>query len=554
VTIDRRALLGLIGAGAALPAAAAERAKTGVRFLHGIASGDPTVAGAILWTRATPADAGHVAPIALAWTVSRERDGMAVASGHVDARAARDFTAKVDVAGLQPGTEYHYWFEGPDGTRSPVGRFRTLPKGAIADAKLAFVTCQLYPGGLFNAYDDISRLDRVDAIVHLGDYIYEYGAEGYGAATGARLGRVVDPPHEIVTLADYRRRHAQYKTDADLQAAHARAAFICVWDDHEVANDSWLGGAENHQPESEGAWRTRKNAALQAYFEWMPIRDPQPGKPWESINRGFQFGDLATLLMVETRLLARSHQAVLGGRAATPENLAAQIAERNRVDREMLGEPQRRWLEQELKKSVAGGTPWQVLGNQVVMARVAGPRLDKLVGAAQAAQIAASLPPAIRVQVEAAMAAYKAGLPYKTDTWDGYPAARERLYAAFREAGAHPIVLSGDSHAFWANDLYDDQGRLVASEFGTSSITSPSDEDELGAIPLGKMLEDANKEVAYCNQKAKGYILLTLTREAARADLVAVSTILAKPYEAKTIAAFEVAPGASRAPVRKLPA
>jgi len=151
------------------------------------------------------------------------------------------------------------------------------------------------------------------------------------------------------------------------------------------------------------------------------------------------------------------------------------------------------------------------------------------------------------------MASYKAGLPYKTDTWDGYPAARERLYAAFRDAGAHPIVLSGDSHAFWANDLYDDQGRLVASEFGTSSITSPSDEDELGAIPLGKMLEDANKEVAYCNQKAKGYILLTLTRDSARADLVAVSTILAKPYEAKTIAAFEVAPGASRAPVRKLP-
>jgi alkaline phosphatase D len=554
VTIDRRALLGLIGAGAALPAAAAERAKTGVRFVHGVASGDPSTAGIILWTRATPSDAGHVAPIALAWTVAREPGGMAVASGHVDARAARDFTAKVDVSGLQPGSDYHYWFEAPDGTRSPVGRFRTLPKGRIADAKLAFVTCQLYPGGLFNAYDDISRLDRVDAIVHLGDYIYEHGAEGYGAATGVKLGRVVDPPHEIVTLADYRRRHAQYKTDPDLQAAHARAAFICVWDDHEVANDSWLGGAENHQPETEGEWRTRKNAALQAYFEWMPIRDPQPGKPWESINRGFQFGDLATLLMVETRLLARSHQAVLGDRAATPENLAALLAERNRVDREMLGEPQRRWLEQELKKSVAGGTPWQLLGNQVVMARVEGPRLDKLVGEAQAAQIAASLPPAIRVQVEAAMASYKAGVPYKTDTWDGYPAARERLYAAFRDAGAHPIVLSGDSHAFWANDLYDDQGQLVASEFGTSSITSPSDEDELGAIPLGKMLEDANKEVAYCNQKAKGYILLTLTRDRARADLVAVSTILAKPYAARTIAAFEVAPGGSRAPVRKLPA
>jgi alkaline phosphatase D len=134
----------------------------------------------------------------------------------------------------------------------------------------------------------------------------------------------------------------------------------------------------------------------------------------------------------------------------------------------MLGEPQRRWLERELKRSVTGGTPWQLLGNQVVMARVAGPRLDLLMGEAQAAKIAASLPPDIRGQVEGAMAAFKAGVPYKTDTWDGYPAARERLYAAFREAGAHPIVLSGDSHAFWANDLYDDGGRLVASEFGTS--------------------------------------------------------------------------------------
>ncbi|WP_404711903.1 alkaline phosphatase D family protein [Sphingomonas sp. MMS24-J13] len=551
MSIDRRSLLGLIGAGAALPAAAAERAATGVAFKHGVASGDPAIDGAILWTRATPIAPAHVAPIALMWKVALEPNGKPVAIGAIDARAAKDFTAKVDVTGLKPGTEYHYWFEAADGTRSPIGRFRTLPTGRLAEAKLAFVTCQNYPSGLFNAYDAIAKLDRVDAIVHLGDYIYEYGQEGYGGATGVKIERLVDPPHEIVTLDDYRRRHALYKTDADLQAAHARAAFICVWDDHEVANDSWTGGAENHQPETEGEWRTRKNAALQAYFEWMPIRDPIPGKPWESINRGFQFGDLATLLMVETRLLARSHQAVLGGRPATPETLAAMLAERNRPDREMLGEPQRHWLEQELRRSVAGGTPWQVLGNQVVMARVAGPRLDLAIGEAQAAKLVASLPPEIGKQVTAALASFKAGLPYDLDAWDGYPAARERLYAAFREAGAHPIVVSGDSHAFWANDLFDDGGRLVASEFGTSSITSPSDEDELGGIPLGKMLREANKEVVYCNQKAKGYILLTLTREIAKAELIAVSTILAKPYEASTIATYEVAPGKARETLRR---
>lgn len=552
MSIDRRSLLALIGAGAALPAAAAERAATGVAFKHGVASGDPGPDGAILWTRATPAVPGHVAPIALVWKVAIEPNGKPVATGQVDARAAKDFTAKVDVTGLKAGTDYHYWFEASDGTKSPAGRFRTLPRGRLAEARLAFVTCQNYPSGLFNAYDAIAKLDRLDAIVHLGDYIYEYGQEGYGGATGVKIERRVDPPHEIVTLDDYRRRHALYKTDADLQAAHARAAFICVWDDHEVANDSWTGGAENHQPEAEGDWRVRKNAALQAYFEWMPIRDPIPGKPWESINRGFQFGDLATLLMVETRLLARSHQAVLGGRPATPETLAAMLAERNRPDREMLGEPQRRWLEQELQRSVAGGTPWQVLGNQVVMARVAGPRLDLAIGEAQAAKLVASLPPEIGTQVTAALASFKAGLPYDLDAWDGYPAARERLYTAFREAGAHPIVVSGDSHAFWANDLFDDGGRLVASEFGTSSITSPSDEDELGGIPLGKMLQESNKEVVYCNQTAKGYILLTLTRDHARADLIAVSTILAKPYEAKTIATYEVAPGKARGTLRRI--
>ncbi len=419
-TIDRRALLGLIGAGAALPAPRPNGRPTPVRFDHGVASGDPGPAGVILWTRATPV-AGHSAAVGLTWKVALAPGGKPVANGSVEARPARDFTAKVEVKRLEPGVEYHYWFEAADGTRSPAGRFRTLPVGATADAKLAFVTCQLYPGGLFNAYDAISRLDRIDAVIHLGDYIYEYGPEGYGGATGRKLGRVVDPPHEIVTLDDYRRRHAQYKTDPDLQAAHARAAFICVWDDHEVANDSWTGAPRTTSPESEGDWRLRKAAALQAYFEWMPIRDPIPGKPWESINRGFQFGDLATLLMVETRLLARSHQAVLGARAATPENLAAELAERDRPDREMLGEPQRRWLERELERSVSGGTPWQLLGNQVVMARVAGPRLDLMIGEAQVAKIAASLPPDIRVQVEAALASYKAGLPYKTDTWTAIP-------------------------------------------------------------------------------------------------------------------------------------
>jgi alkaline phosphatase D len=552
VKLARRSVLGLLGAGAALPAAAATTAPpVAIAFVHGVASGDPGPDRAILWTRATPADPAHVSPIPLVWKVAHEPSGAPVASGRIEARPARDFTVKVDAQGLKPGVDYHYWFEAEDGTRSPVGRFRTLPQGKIADAVLAFVTCQRFESGLFNAYDAIARLDRVDAVVHLGDYIYEYGLEGTGGEFGARLGRQPEPSHEIVTLADYRTRHAQYKRDPDLQAAHARAAFICVWDDHEVANDSWTDGAENHQPATEGSWAARKAAALQAYFEWMPIRDPIPGRPWDAINRDFQFGDLATLLMVETRLIARSHQVVLGDRPPTAETFAVMVEEMNRPEREMLGTSQRQWLERELRRSVAAGTPWQVLGNQVVMARVAGPRLDLIVGEAQITRIAAALSPAVRAQVEYALASYKAGLPYHTDMWDGYPAARERLYAAFRDAGAHPIVVSGDSHAFWANNLSDASGRLVATEFGTSAITSPSDGDALPMVPLGKLLQQANHEVAFCDQHAKGYVLLTLGRERARADLIAMSTIAAKPYEVKVLASYEVAPGHGRQPLAR---
>ena len=539
--IDRRSALGLLGSGAVLPAVAAKAAgPVPAAFRHGVASGDPMPNGAILWTRVTPQDQAHNSPIALEWHVAASADGKPVESGTAEARPARDFTVKVEPRKLKPGQDYWYWFVLADGTRSPTGRFRTLPRGATADAVLAVVTCQLYPGGFFNAYDSIAKLDRLDAVVHLGDYIYEYGADGYGAEIGRKIGRTVEPAHEIVTLADYRTRHALYKSDPNLQAAHARAAFICVWDDHETANDSWVGGAENHQPESEGDWATRKATAMQAYFEWMPIRDPQPGSAWEAINRSFTFGDLATLLMVETRLLGRSKQAGFKGEAPTAEEVAAVLAERNRPDREMLGEPQRAWLEQALAGSVKAGIPWQVIGNQVVMARVNGPDIARLFGEDKAAALLAGLDPQIRPQAEAAQAGYRAGLPFNLDSWDGYPPARERLYASFRRAGSQPLVLAGDSHAFWANNLSDDAGNPVAVEFGTSAISSPSIGDAMPQIPLGDLLQKASPEVVLCDQRAKGYILLTLTPQTAQADYVALSTIYAPDYSERQLARFTV--------------
>ncbi|WP_375428841.1 alkaline phosphatase D family protein [uncultured Sphingomonas sp.] len=541
MTLNRRQALATLGSGAALAAPAFGSAQGGFAlFHHGVASGDPASDGAVLWTRATPPEM-NAPDIPLRWHVATDSEGKPVKSGRIDARNARDFTAKVEVTGLKPGRDYWFWFETERSQRSPTGRFRTLPVGHTPDVVMAVVSCQLYPGGLFNAYQAIADLPRLDAVVHLGDYIYEYGAEGYGAEIGRKIGRLPEPPHEIVTLADYRARHAQTKRDADMQAAHARAAFICVWDDHEVANDSWIGGAQNHQPETEGDWPKRKAAAMQAYFEWMPIRDPKPGRPWEAINRSFDFGDLATLAMVETRLLARSKQVAAKGETPEPSEYAALLAERARPERELLGPGQQRWLETTLRRSKRRGKPWQVLGNQIVMARVAGPDLERQMGADRYKAFIAKLPPAYAARIPAAVASYKAGIPFNMDSWDGYPPARERLYAGFQRAGVNPIVLSGDSHAAWANDLHDGTGKLVAAEFGTTAITSPSYGDLIPGI--GAMIADANPEVAFCDQKGKGYLVLTLTPTQAIGDFRAVSTILAKPFTTGTVARYASRPG-----------
>ena len=549
MTITRRKTLTLFGSGAAMAvptlASGAEVPAT-VTFEHGVASGDPSADGAILWTRATSADASD---IPLVWHVAETADGAPVRSGRVVARAARDHTAKVEATGLKPGRDYHYWFATTGGARSPAGRFRTLPVGATADVVMAVVSCQVF-AGYFNAYEAIARLGRLDAVLHLGDYIYEYGVDGYGSDIARRTGRVVEPAHEILTLADYRMRHAQVKRDADMQAAHARAAFICVWDDHEVANDSWMHGAENHTPATEGDWDKRKAAAMQAYFEWMPIRDPKPGAPWEAINRSFEFGDLATLAMVETRLLKRSRQVAAKGEAIMPADYAPMMTERAQPERELLGAAQQAWVERTLARSVAAGKPWQVLGNQVVMAKVAGPDIERQVGPARYAELMAKLPAPWRDRLTASIASYRAGLPFNFDSWDGYPAARKRLYAAFRRAKSRPIVLSGDSHAAWANDLHDGEGRLVAAELGCTAITSSSYGSLIPGI--GDLIEAANKEVRFCDQDRKGYLLLTLTRREATAEFRTVSSVYAKPFTEGMAARFRIAPDRPAHPIEDL--
>ncbi|TAJ68893.1 MAG: alkaline phosphatase [Phenylobacterium sp.] len=540
--IDRRKALALLGLGAATPAAAqGSAAASTVAFRHGVASGDPKQDRVVLWTRITPETPG--ADIAYTWKLNPiDRRAGGAKSGSGTTGPARDYTVKVDATGLDAGRAYTFQFEAA-GVTSPLGRTRTLPAGPVKDVVLAVASCTLYPNGYFNAYQAIADLPRVDAVLHLGDYIYEYGGpESYGMDSAVAAERPHDPPREILSLDDYRRRHAQYKADPQLQAAHAKAPWIVVWDDHETANDSYMSGAQNHTPATEGDWTTRKAAALKAYFEWMPIREPATGGALaDAAMRSFDFGDLASLIMVETRLTARDSQVTLDGDAPEVDGkrdltkLRAKLAD---PKRRMMSEKQEAWIGAELARSVKAGHAWQVIGNEVVMAHVMPSTPKKDLTPEQYAAI----PEESKKRVARYEAFAELGLPAGLDMWDGYPADRERLYDQFKKAGARPIVVSGDSHSFWANELHDASGKRVACEFGTTGITSPGAGEISPGVNAGDLIAKANKEVIFNDQVSKGFVLLTLTRDQAKGEMVAVSTIVAKDFTTKVVKAFVAAP------------
>jgi alkaline phosphatase D len=599
VRLDRRDTLKLLGAGAPVLAAAAPaqgRAATAA-FQHGVASGDPLQDRLIIWTRVTVGREAARGATSLRWVVA-EDEGLdrVVAHGETLTGPERDWTAKVDVGGLKPGRDYFYAFYAGS-LRSPVGRARTLPAGHVEEVTLAFVTCALYPNGYFNAYDHIARSEKLDAVVELGDYIYEYGGQpgDYGMANGEKLGRLPEPAHDIVSLADYRTRYAQYRRDPDLQAAHARAPWICVWDDHEVCNDTWRGGAENHHDKTEGPFEDRKANALQAYFEWMPIREPAPGRAREAIYRNFDWGDLLSLTMLESRLLARSYQLeyeragdvpfvlydstdpLHRKRVTDPATLAAVMARTpeggdppkpysfgpdveavrayiSDPQRQMLGPEQEAWLQRTLQASVKSGRPWQVIGNQVIMGRCRAPNLLALAGPSVIEEMLAQLPEPRRKAAARFIDIASYDLPFDLDGWDGYPAARARMDAIFASAGGgNAIVVSGDSHAFWVNQLHDAAGRKrLAAEFGVSAVTSPSIGDEGGGFQLGEVFMHQDPEVSFCDQLAKGYVRLTLRPDVAVGELVQVP-IDAKPYQAKVLGTWRLKPtqGVGIAPLEK---
>lgn len=552
--ISRRALLaGMAGSAAflGLPSSLLARPlPTNPTFRHGVASGDPNATSVVLWTRATASGAAQVT-----WELSTTRDfAKVLRSGKVTTDASRDHTVKVLAGDLAPGGIYYYRFRLGEAV-SPIGRTRTLPEGRLDRLGIALASCSNYAFGFFNAYDAIARDADVDFVLHTGDYIYEYGGkDGWGSEIARSIGRVQAPLHEIVSLADYRMRHAQYKTDAGAQAMHANHTLLACWDDHESTNNPWTGGAQNHQPATEGDWAIRRAASVQAYFEWMPVREPewleQKGRTRMQFWRQYRFGDLALLHTLETRHTGRARQIEYKDHAEEIVDKASAA----RFRKDVLGAPGRPMLSPELEadleaaltRSVEQGQPWRIIGSPMVIARVEVPDIAKLGIVPDPFPKLATALPEERAKLAADPVVSLAwrghyNLPDYTDAWGGYPWARARLYDMSRRAGAGDLVfLSGDSHSFWANRLADDTGRSAGIEFGTAGISSPGDFVESGfgdttARALDKAYGDHIPEVVWTDNMHQGYVRVEFGREKGLATFVVVDTVLSPDYRTSVL-------------------
>ena len=440
-------------------------------FYHGVASGDPLSDKVMLWTRITTDSAS----VDVKWRIATDTTMLnPIDSGIVTTNGSVDFTVKVDVTGLQPNTFYYYEFEAYD-IYSIRGRTKTLPVGNNTDSiRFAIVSCSNFAQGFFNGYKHLSQRNDIDAVLHLGDYIYEYGDGEFGSA------RTLLPSTEILSLSDYRTRHSHYKLDEDLILLHQQYPFITVWDDHETANDSWFGGADNHTTATEGDWFDRKSAGIRAYHEWMPIRRPDP-LDTNRIYRKFQFGDLIDLYMLDTRLEGREEQDGIN----------------NDPNRTLLGSNQFEWLTSNLRTSPRR---WQILGQQVM--------------------IAPTLIPQPTFPVTTA--------PFLGDQWDGYPAERQKLYDTLATHGVDNfVVLTGDIHTAWGNDLpqpgYNSTSGAgsMGVEFVATSITSLNFPFPVPAA----IIRQFNPHNKYVDLFSHGYLILDVNRQRVQGDFMNLSTV-----------------------------
>ncbi len=516
MAINRRTLLGsgaLAAGGMLLPGRLNAAPAPTSGFTHSVASGEPGPTSVLLWTRYIGAEDRPVLRAEIATdagfaSVLRHRD--------VSANSASDGCAKVVVDGLKPGTTYFYRFVAPDGSKSPVGRTRTLPAGPLAQYKVAVFSCSNIGFGWFNAYGHAAKRDDLDLIIHVGDYLYEYQRGEYPSAAETVPGRVVEPANEIVTLSDYRTRYASYRSDPDLQELHRLFPWVAIWDDHEFANDAWMSGAENHDPKTEGDWYARKSAAKQAHNEWLPVS----GKPYQR----YDIGDLASLITLDTRVEGRDKQLdMFAAVKGQPDAKAALVAFRDGPwsdpKRTLLGPAQEKWVADQLKASVKAGKKWQLVAQQIVMGGL-------LLPPAAAGWLAPDADKRAAAFVKVGVLAGSINLPLSMDSWEGYSAARTRFYKAAQAAKANLVVVSGDSHNAWANNL-SLGGKPVGVEFAGQAVTSPGFESVLGIAPT-KAAADLvafNPGLKWCNLSQRGYLTVTLTPDAARSDWVFMDTV-----------------------------
>ncbi|NEA37350.1 alkaline phosphatase D family protein [Streptomyces sp. SID13031] len=524
--LPRRTFLGaaaaVIGA-TVVPADFASGQPVGPFFAHGIASGDPLPDGILLWTRVTPtADSmpgsANGPIVVVRWQMATDATfGTIAAAGAVTTGPNRDHTVKIDVSGLQPATDYWYRFLLSDDAVSPTGRTRTAParSAQLDHLRLGVVSCSNWEAGYFSSYRHLAQRGDIDLIVHLGDYLYEYRSGEF--ANRGRPVRPCQPANELLTLADYRIRHAQYKTDPDAQALHAALPWVVVWDDHEVSNDAWSGGAQNHDPATEGPWAARAAAAHQAYTEWMPVRFGANGQ----IYRRLQFGNLAELSMLDLRTY-RSKQAA-GTAVDDP-------------DRTITGDGQMSWLKQGLAAST---TRWRLIGNPVMISR-----LDF-----------GALPAWLLGPLAKLLGIPSNGLVLSPDQWDGYNADRNELVDFMQSNSIGNVVfLTGDIHTSWANELTTKSTVLspTAVEFVVPSVTSDNLDDFLDVAPgtispyAADLLRASNWHVKWAELDRHGFAVFDIRPQRCQMDWYFVSDRKDRNATTRRAASWQVSNGSSR--------
>ncbi|HHG3301765.1 TPA: alkaline phosphatase [Vibrio parahaemolyticus] len=524
---------GLIGCGSD------DSESVAVSFEHGVASGDPTQTQVIIWTRVTTA----ASYVDVSWQVASDMEfSNVVQSGVFTTDTGRDFTVKVDVQNLNANSQYYYRFMVGE-MMSEVGQTQTLPEDGVEKASMAVVSCANYPAGYFHVYREILNQHEqspFDVVLHLGDYIYEYGAGGYASEDAAALGREPSKGTECITLDDYRKRYAQYRQDADLQALHAKLPMIAVWDDHELANDTWKNGAENHQ-DDEGSFIDRRAAAAAAWTEWLPVRENTFSNML--IYRQFSFGNLVNLMMLDTRLVGRDKPLdYFSLSAPTMEAIGGLVAQSRSADRELLGTEQLAWLMNEFNTHDA---KWNVLGQQVLMSRMELPSsvmtaMFQLFTSTEEKKTEALL--AVNTAITGYLADPSAdpiSLPYNLDAWDGYYVEREKVYQLAKASSGNFVCLAGDTHNAWASELKDVSNNPIGVEFATSSVSSPGLEEYLALDPVAiaqmeYTLPHLVSELQWADIKQRGFMRVTFTAEAAQSTWYLVSTIKDKKYQVTT--------------------